>query len=67
MITATISRTQTRYSDKEGRTFKCTSLYAPNEEGDTWVEYHNESTGQEYTCRLEAFLSRFTPIQNDQD
>jgi hypothetical protein len=65
MITATISRTQTRYADKEGRAFKVTALYAPNEEPDTWVAYHNERTGQEYTCRLEAFLARFSEIAND--
>lgn len=31
------------------------------EEDDAWVEYTN-AEGQEYTCRLEAFRARFTPM-----
>jgi len=26
---------------------------------DPWVRYRNTQTGQEYTCRQEAFLQRF--------
>jgi hypothetical protein len=65
MITATITKTITRFSDNKGTTFKVTALYSPNEEPDTWVSYYNEATGQEYTCRLEAFLARFSEIAND--
>ncbi len=31
-------------------------------EGDPWVRYRNQQTKQEYTCRLEAFLQRFSPL-----
>jgi hypothetical protein len=31
-------------------------------EGDPWVRYINTQTEQEYTCRLEAFLQRFSPL-----
>jgi hypothetical protein len=27
-----------------------------------WAQYKNTQTGQEYTCRLEAFEARFTPV-----
>ena len=52
----------TRFTGKDRQTFKVTSVYCPNEENDTWVTYHNEETLQEYTCRQEAFLARFSPI-----
>ena len=39
------------------------AVYAPNEEPDAWIRYRNSTTQQEYTCRLEAFLSRYTPIE----
>ena len=29
-------------------------------EDDAWVTYRNTATGQEYSCRLEAFRHRFT-------
>jgi len=40
--------------------FRITDLTA--QEDDAWVAYTNTQTGQEYTCRLEAFRSRFSPI-----
>jgi hypothetical protein len=39
------------------------AVYAPNEEPDTWVKYRNAQSLQEYTCRLEAFTSRYTPVE----
>lgn len=30
--------------------------------GDPWVSFKNVKTGQEYSCRLEAFLHRYTPM-----
>lgn len=29
-------------------------------DNDPWVEYRKVSTGQEYSCRQEAFLARFS-------
>jgi hypothetical protein len=45
--------------------FKEIARYNPNEEPDTWIKYENVKTKQEYTCRLEAFLSRFSPLLNE--
>lgn len=42
--------------------FKVLTVYVPNEDNDTWVEYEQESTKQRYSCRMEAFYSRFTRI-----
>jgi hypothetical protein len=50
------------YTDGHGNEFTVLSLYAPNEEPDTWVRYQNVLTEQEYTCRLEAFHTRFTVL-----
>jgi len=52
------------YTDGHGNEFAIIAIYAPNEEPDTWVRYQNVLTEQEYTCRLEAFESRFTVIPN---
>ena len=30
----------------------------------TWVYYNNPATGQEYSCLIDAFLSRFTQGPN---
>ena len=35
-------------------------------DGNTWVHYINESTGQEYSCYKESFIARFLPIVNRQ-
>lgn len=42
--------------------FKVLTVYVTNEDNDTWVEYEQESTKQRYSCRMEAFYSRFTRI-----
>jgi hypothetical protein len=34
--------------------------------GQEWVYYINEETGKEYSCRLENFVSRFSPELNNQ-
>ena len=31
-------------------------------DGDPWVFYKNTRTEQEYSCRQEAFLVRFSPL-----
>lgn len=46
-----------RTQDKE---FRVIARYA-TEDNDKWIEYENYQTKQRYTCRLEAFLARFTP------
>jgi hypothetical protein len=43
------------------REMELVAVWNPNEEQDPWVRYRDTSSQQEYTCRLEAFQSRFTP------
>jgi hypothetical protein len=50
--------TKWRGTDGE-KEFVIQAIWNPNEEPDAWVRY-TDNTLQEYTCRLEAFLSRFT-------
>lgn len=45
-----------------GRKFELLATYSPNEDNDVWVEYRNTTTGETYTCRMEAFTSRYTPL-----
>lgn len=52
--------TRMLWTDSEGqKLFRVTAIWNPNEEDDAHVAYYNIDTGQEYTCRLEAFLARF--------
>lgn len=39
--------------------FTILAVWNPNEEPDPWIKYTNQDD-REFTCRLEAFLSRFT-------
>jgi hypothetical protein len=48
------------YTSADGKRFEVITVWSPNEENDPWVRYFNRATGDDYTCRLEAFLSRFT-------
>ena len=48
------------YSDGNGRVFTITGLEL--KDNDPWVSYINTQTQQAYTCRQEAFLSRFAPL-----
>ena len=43
--------------------FTILAIWNPNEEPDPWVRYSNQDD-REFTCRLEAFLSRFSPLSN---
>lgn len=52
------------YRDAQGNEFVILAVWNPTEEPDAWVRYENIQTEQEYTCRLEAFQSRFTLITN---
>ncbi len=50
------------YSGNEGIVFKIKAVFNKNDENDPWVEYVNTRTLQEYSCRQEAFLSRFRQL-----
>ena len=49
----------TLYTSPDARTFEVIERYQRDE--DPWIRYRNQTTLQEYTCRLEAFLARFSP------
>lgn len=42
-----------------GQEFEVLAVWCPNEEPDQWVRYRDILEDREYTCRLEAFQSRF--------
>ena len=37
------------------------AVWNPNEENDPWIRYRNQDD-REFSCRLEAFLSKFSKI-----
>lgn len=53
-----------RWSGSDGKVFHV--LHVVELEGHTWVHYiletTNESVNREFSCYLESFLSRFTPL-----
>jgi hypothetical protein len=49
----------TLYTSADHKTFEVVERYQRDE--DLWIKYRNQDTQQEYTCRLEAFLARFSP------
>lgn len=44
-----------------GQEFELLAVWNPNEEPDPWARYRDILEDREFTCRLEAFLSRFSP------
>ena len=48
------------WTDGQGKEFEIVKI--DNDSDDSWVEYINVKTGQEYSCRLEAFKDRFFPV-----
>jgi len=48
------------FTDGRGRNFTITGI--TSKDNDPWVTYTNTQTKQEYSCRQEAFLSRFSPL-----
>ena len=57
-------RTMNKYwvGTSSNQEFEVLAVWNPNEEPDPWVRYRNILEDREYTCRLEAFESRFRPI-----
>ena len=62
MIVYTHKQEVKQYAATDGTVFDVIAIYNPNEEDDTWIKYQNSQTKQEYTCRFEAFQSRFHPL-----
>lgn len=53
------------YRDTTGQQFVVDALFTMNEEPDTWISYIAEGDGAKFkfSCRLEAFLNRFTRVE----
>ena len=49
------------WNTHNGHEFELLSVYVPFEETDEWVRYRDILNDRTYTCRLEAFLTRFNP------
>jgi hypothetical protein len=47
------------YTSPDNKTFEVIEQY--DQADDAWIRYKNQTTLEEYTCRLEAFLTRFSP------
>ena len=50
------------YCSNQGKEFQIVKI--DNDPDGSWVDYINVETGQEYSCRLEAFEARFHPVLN---
>jgi hypothetical protein len=48
------------FSDGKSKTFQVVGLEL--KDADPWVSYINTQTKESYSCRQEAFLSRFSPL-----
>jgi len=56
-----VSKIARHYTGSKGEIFEVLAVWNPTEENDPWVRYRSPDLDKEYTCRLEAFLSRFSP------
>ena len=55
-------RTMSKYwNNASGQEFELLAVWCPNEEPDPWARYRDILNDREYTCRFEAFASRFRP------
>jgi hypothetical protein len=52
------------YLGGNGDVYTNLKTWFPDSENDPWIEYQHKTTGKRYSCRLEAFLTRFTPHTN---
>jgi hypothetical protein len=49
------------WTDSKGQEFELLAIWNPNEEPDPWARYRDILEDREYTCRFEAFQTRFQP------
>jgi hypothetical protein len=49
------------WSTADSHEFELLSVYTPVEQEEEWARYRDILNDKLYTCRLEAFLSRFRP------
>lgn len=60
-----LPKTGDQYRGTDSEEFVVRALYTPNEEPDQWIEYASCRTQIAYSCRLEAFLARFTAVEKN--
>jgi hypothetical protein len=53
----------TRFTSADGKIFTVEEVKQIDSE--LWVYYNNIKTGDKYSCLLEAFSQRFTPMENE--
>jgi hypothetical protein len=53
----------TRFSSADNKVFVVEEVKQVDRE--LWVYYHDAKTEQKYSCLLDAFTQRFSPIVND--
>jgi hypothetical protein len=53
----------TRFTSADGKIFVVEEVRQVEKE--LWVYYHNSKTGQQYSCLLDAFSQRFSPMVNE--
>jgi hypothetical protein len=54
------------YKGLDSQEFIVEALFTMNEEPDPWISYTAQgANGYKYSCRLEAFLSRFTKVESE--
>jgi hypothetical protein len=52
-----------RWAGAARQQFRVVAIWTPHDQQDPWVRYTGVDS-REYTCRLEAFCARFTPLPN---
>jgi hypothetical protein len=53
----------TRFTSVDGKIFTVEEVKQVDKE--LWVYYNNVKTGDKYSCLLDAFSERFTPMENE--
>jgi hypothetical protein len=53
----------TRFLSADGKIFTVEEVIQVDKE--LWVYYNNATTGEKYSCLLEAFSQRFHPMENE--
>jgi len=53
----------TRFTSSDNKVFVVEEVRQVDR--DLWVYYNNASTGQKYSCLLDAFSQRFQPLVNE--
>ena len=51
----------TKFTSHDGKIFTVEEVKQVDKE--LWVYYNNSTTGEKYSCLLDAFSERFTPLE----